>query len=106
MTKTFHDPRQFLNHLESALSADRNLRAEDANTLLHGCMHTIRYLIDSQNALSNRIVAVADVLASNQESWGHKLAEIYTVMEAGDVTPEQMNAILKKEVCGASTPEE
>ena len=98
MSTTFHDPREFLRHLESALSADRELSSKDREILLHGCMHTIRYLIDSQALLTHKVVESVDILNSNHPSWGHKLSELYHVLEAAEISPEEMNKILVREV--------
>jgi hypothetical protein len=98
MSQTFHDPRDFLSHLESAISQGDQLAAKDTLTLLHASVHTIRYLIDSQAALTHKVIGAVDVLNSNHETWGHKLAELYDVLEAGVISPEEMNELLRKEV--------
>jgi len=99
MNTIFHDPRKFLEHLEASLGAKDNLTEAHQTQLLHGCLHTLRYMLDSQNVLTERMVKTLDVLNAPHETWGHKLSELYTLLEAGAVTPEEMNAILVREVC-------
>jgi len=100
MSHTFDDPQQFLSHLESKL----NSLPEQADlikiNLLHGSAHVIRYLIESQSVLSTKFYELTDVLNQADTSWAHKLTCIYEIMEAGVVTPEQMQRILETEICG------
>lgn len=102
MSHTFEHPEQFLIHLESKL---KDLHTESDMTkvnLLHASAHAIRYLIESQHVLSTKFYELSDVLNQADASWAHKLVAIYTIMEAGVVTPEQMHAILMQEVCNRS----
>ena len=97
---TFHDPREFLTHLERMAALPRD--AEQDKTLLLASVHVIRYLLESQTLLSAKMMASVDCLNSVHDTWGHKLAELYQILEAGDVDADTMNQILVQEVCGAS----
>jgi len=102
MSHTFEHPEQFLIHLESKL---KDLHTESDATkvnLLHASAHAIRYLIESQHVLSNKFYELANLLNQSDTDWAHKLAALYGIMEAGVVTPEQMQTILVQEVCKKS----
>lgn len=102
MSHTFDDPQQFLTHLESKLSQMHEQTDLVKINLLHGSAHAIRYLIESQSVLSTKFYELSDVLNQADTSWAHKLAAIYEIMEAGQVSVEQMQEILEKEICGKS----
>jgi hypothetical protein len=97
----FENPQDFLTHLETMLVDVDHLDPGVKNNLLHGSAHAIRYLISSQQTVTTKLYELILTLNSNDhESWGHRLADVYRILEAGDVTPEEMQAILNKEVCG------
>lgn len=100
MNHTFDNPEQFLKHLESKLSTLSEQTDATKINLLHGSAHAIRYLIDSQSVLSTKFYELVHVLNDADATWAHKLTAIYEIMEAGQVTQEQMAAILKQEICG------
>ena len=100
---TFENPQEFFQHLQSRLADLDSLSDETKNNLLHGSMHAISYLIESQSLLSGKLYQVMDVLAKDQPSWGHRLSEVYTVLQAGQITAEDMQKLLKEEICGRST---
>lgn len=98
MTQTFQNPTEFLQHLQTKLAGDQPIPPEVQLQLLHGALHVITYLMESQHVLSEKLYLLLDVLNGHQESWGHKIAQIYQILDAADVTPEQVNEILLKEV--------
>ena len=100
MNHLFDNPEQFLSHLESKLPTLDQDTDHTKHTLLHGSAHAIRYLIDSQSVLSTKFYQLADVLNQADTDWAQKLCAIYAIMEAGTVTPEQMQQILVAEICG------
>lgn len=93
----FHDPREFLNHLEQ--QAIQDLTPEQSSMLIKASCHVIKYLLDSQHVVSGKMISAVDCLNQNHESWGHKLSELYGILEAGEVDAHSMNLILKQEVC-------
>ena len=99
MSHIFENPQDFLAHLERQVSNLDQLDEKTKHNLLHASTHAIRYLIESQEILSSRFVALVDCLNSAEfPTWGHRLAEIYALANAGEVTPEEMQAILEREV--------
>jgi hypothetical protein len=102
MSYTFESPEQFLSHLEHKLSTLSEQTDQTRINLLHGSAHAIRYLIDSQATLSTKFYALVDTLNQSDTSWAHKLAAIYEIMEAGQISVKQMQEILQKEICGKS----
>jgi hypothetical protein len=98
---TFHDPRDFLAHLEAQTQTD--LTPEQCKTLMLASCHVIKYLLNSQVILSSKMISAVDCLNQHHTSWAHKLSELYQVLEAGDVDPDTMQLILIKEVCGDHT---
>jgi hypothetical protein len=103
---TFENPQEFFQHLQSSLADLANMSEQNKDNLLHGSMHALSYLLESQNHLSAIIYQVMDSLSKDQPSWGHRLAEVYTVLNAGQITPEEMNQLLKEEVCGSSSTDQ
>lgn len=99
MTQIFENPQQFYHHLESRINNYDSLTDEVKKSLLLGCLHSIRYLLESQNLLSEKIYQLVDVLNDHQENWGYKLSLIYSILEAGQVTAQEMNQILIQEIC-------
>ncbi len=97
----FDNPNDFLNHLKSALENEPTLTQTDLLTLLRGSVSALEQLWTSQNILVGKLAETVDCLNSYDETWGHKLAKLYTVLECGQVTPNEMNEILKQEVCGS-----
>lgn len=93
---TFEDPCEFLQHLETAIA---QAPSDQYLALLHASAHTIRWLIDSQTVVSDRLAQAVHVLNDHHASWGHKLSELYQVLQAADVDVDTMNQILLKEVC-------
>jgi hypothetical protein len=100
MSHTFDNPEQFLSHLESKLNMLHEQTDHTKINLLHGSAHAIRYLIESQSVLSTKFYELVHVLNDADHTWAHKLTAIYEIMEAGTVTPEQMQHILEAEICG------
>lgn len=98
---TFHDPREFLKHLEHQVTL--TCSPEQARTLMLASCHVIKYLLDSQTLVSNKMISAVDCLNQAHDSWGHKLSELYDILEAGQVDPDTMNLILIREVCGAGS---
>lgn len=98
MTQTFQNPIEFLQHLQTKLAGEQPIPPEVQTQLLHGSLHVINYLMESQNLLTEKLYLLLDALNGNQESWGHKISQIYQILDAADVTPEQVNEILIKEV--------
>lgn len=98
---TFHDPREFLAHLES--QATTSMSAEQVKTLMLASCHVIKYLLESQTLISNKMISAVDCLNQVHDTWGHKLSELYDILEAGEVDPDTMNLILQKEVCGVGS---
>lgn len=101
---TFHDPREFLRHLEH--QSTLTLNTSEAKTLMLASCHVIKYLLESQAMLANKMVGAVDCLNQNHPSWGHKLSELYDILEAGDVDADTMNQILHQEVCSAHVPKD
>lgn len=99
MTQIFENPQEFYLHLQSKVSNCDELSDDVRKNLLLASVHVIEYLLQSQSVLSEKIYNLVDCLNNNHETWGHKLAEVYTILEAADVTPEQMNKILLDEIC-------
>ncbi len=95
----FDNPRDFLNHLKSALEKEKALSHADLIVLLKGSISALEQLWASQNVLVNKMAETVDCLNRHDDSWGHKLAQLYTVLECGQVTPQEMEQILKEEVC-------
>lgn len=96
----FHDPREFLKHLHA--QSQLPLTPEQSKTLLLASTHVIQYLLDSQNLLSQKMILSVDCLNSNHDTWGHKLSELYEILEAGKVDAHTMNLILHKEICNGT----
>jgi hypothetical protein len=96
----FDNPKDFLQHLKKALDNEGKLTKDDLVTLLKGSVSALEQLWTSQNILVGKLAETVDCLNSYDETWGHKLAKLYTVLECGQVTTEEMNKILQKEVCG------
>ena len=92
----FHDPREFLKHLEKQASQD--LSASESKTLLLACCSVIQYLLNSQHMVSGKLISAVACLNDHHETWGHKLSELYEILEAGDVDVTTMNEILQREV--------
>lgn len=100
MSHTFDNPEQFLSHLESKLTRLPEQTDLIKINLLHGSAHAIRYLIESQSVLSMKFHELSHVLNDADLTWAHKLTAIYEIMEAGQVSVEQMQLILEAEICG------
>lgn len=97
----FENPLDFLTHLETTLAKIDQVDLEVKNNLLHGSAHAIRYLITSQETVTTKLCELILTLnSSDHESWAHRLADVYRILEAGTVTPQQMQTILNREVCG------
>lgn len=99
MSQIFENPQEFYLHLQSKVSNCDELNDDVKKNLLLASVHVIEYLLQSQSILSDKIYKLIDCLNSNHETWGHKLAEVYTILDAADVTPHQINQILEQEVC-------
>ncbi len=97
----FDNPNDFLTHLKSTLENEPALTRDELVSLLKGSISALEQLWTSQNILVGKMAETVDCLNSYDDSWGHKLAQLYTVLECGQVTPDEMNAILKQEVCGS-----
>lgn len=92
----FHDPREFLKHLEQ--EATQELSVAESKTLLLASCSVIRYLLNSQQIVSGKLIEAVTCLNDNHDTWGHKLSELYKILEAGEVDAHTMNEILKREV--------
>lgn len=99
MTQIFENPQQFYQHLENKLNNYDSLTDQVKQNLLLGSVHSIKYLLESQSLLSEKIYKLVDTLNTHHPSWGHKLSEFYTILEAADITPEELNKILFDEIC-------
>lgn len=99
MTQIFENPQQFYHHLETKLNSYDSLSDPVKKNLLLGSVHSIKYLLESQSLLSEKIYKLIHTLNTHHPSWGHKLFEFYTILEAADTTPEELNKILLDEIC-------
>lgn len=105
MTQIFENPQQFFQHLENKLNNYDSLNDEVKKNLLLGSVHSIKYLLESQSLLSEKIYKLVDALNNYHPSWGHKLADVYKILEAADVTPDEINKILFAEICNKDIPQ-
>ena len=95
----FDNPNDFLKHLKSALENEKSLTSDELVILLKGSVSALEQLWTTQNILVGKMAETVDCLNSYDTSWGAKLARLYTVLECGQVTVEEMDAILKQEIC-------
>jgi hypothetical protein len=98
MTHVFDNPQQFISHLETRLADIDRVPDSVKISLLHGSLHALRYLEQSQDLIAQKMLDLVSCLNQHHPSWGHKLAELYAILEAGQISAEQMNQILRKEV--------
>jgi hypothetical protein len=98
MTKTFENVTEFFQHLERTLAVLDKTDTVAKDQLLHGCYHAMKYLMESQNVLSGKLYQLCDILATDHPTWGHKLSAVYQCLDAGQITPEDMNKILIEEL--------
>ena len=95
----FDNPNDFLTHLKNSLEKENTLSQTELISLLKGSMSALEQLWTSQNILVTKMAETVDCLNRHDESWGHKLAQLYTVLECGQVAPDEMEQILRDEVC-------
>ena len=98
MTHIIQNPQQFIHHLETKLADIQTAPDNVKISLLHGSLHALRYLTASQELHAQKLLDLVSCLNQHHPSWGHKLAEVYEILEAGTVSAQQMNQILVKEV--------
>lgn len=104
MSKQFDNPYDFLEHLRSAAAAGKTLTPEERLDLLQACVAAFEQVLDNHDQVLQRFAVAVDALNAHHSSWGHKLSEVYRVMGAADITPEDMDQLLRTEVCGSKEP--
>ena len=101
MADIFENPQDFLTHLEARVADADQLDEKTKINLLHGSMHAIRYLIESQHILTETVYNLVLCLnSSDYASWAERLADIYRICHAGDVDAADLERILRQEICG------
>lgn len=104
MNHIFENPQEFYLHLQSKISNYDQLSDDVKKNLLLASVHVIEYLLNSQSLLSDKVYKLIDCLNNNHPTWGDKLAEVYSILEAANVSADQMNQILEQEICGTNKP--
>lgn len=93
----FDNPKDFLLHLKD--KDVENLSNTEMKKLIQASASALEQTISSQNLMIERLVKTVNCLNNYHESWGHKLSELYSILECGQITPEDMNAVLIEEIC-------
>ena len=96
---SFTNPEEFTSYLRAQLETGQPLSADGSRVLLEGCVQALDQVLDANRLYVSRLIASVNCLNSAQPSWGHMLSELYTIFECGMATPEEMNQILRDEVC-------
>ena len=98
-TISFDNPKDFLNHLKLSMEKFEQMSELELKSLLMGSISALEQLWTAQNFLSSRLLESVDCLNDGNTTWGEKLAALYTILECGQATPEEMMSILRREVC-------
>ena len=93
----FDNPKDFLSHLKD--KDIEKLSNLEMQKLLAASASALEQTINSQNLMIDRMVKTVNCLNNYHETWGHKLAELYSILECGQITPDDMNNVLIEEVC-------
>jgi len=100
-TISFDNPKDFLTHLKLSMENFNKLSEAELQSLLMGSISALEQLWTAQNFLASRLMSSVDCLNSPDSDWAEKLHQLYTILECGAVSLEEMREILKREVCGS-----
>lgn len=93
----FDNPKDFLLHLKN--KDVENLSNVEMKKLIQASADALEQTLGSQALMIERLVKTVKCLNNHHDSWGHKLSELYSTLECGQITPEDMNAVLIEEIC-------
>lgn len=95
---TFDNPKDFVEHLTARIQKADELSSVEARQLLEGSVTALEQVLSANRVYTERLVQAVDCLNTAHPTWGHALARLYEIFECGQVTPEEMNEILRQEV--------
>jgi hypothetical protein len=94
--KSFDNPILFLDYLKA--QPLKNLNATQLKKLVEASIAALDQCLKNQDALAQKIFDVINILNQHHDSWGHKLSDLYAAVDAGLISPDDMNKVLQEEV--------
>lgn len=96
---TFDNPKEFLDHLKKR-TTQGSLSQSESLSLLSASITALDNVLEGNRLFTAKLVQAVDCLNTAHNTWGHMLSELYKVLDCGQVSPEEMNEILAREICG------
>ena len=94
----FDNPKDFVLHLKDRIRVANTIGPAEAQSLLEGSAQALEQILKANQLYTERLVQAVDCLNTAHDTWGHALARLYEIFECGQVTPEEMNEILRQEL--------
>jgi len=94
----FDNPKDFVKHLQSRIETSDTISAVEARNLLEGSVRALEQVLAANQVYTDRLIQTVSCLNTSHPSWGHMLSQLYEIFECGQVTPEEMNQILRDEL--------